>query len=368
MRRTQVLVVFSSGEIGGAERSLTRMVLASPRTSVDYRLATCGDGDAWRRWADELGLGPLSFPIFTARGIRLREVVRLLRYCRRARPDVIYAIGIRCAVLLRLLHPLLPRTALVHGIRSSFPEGSALARRMSASERLFGWMTDHYIANSQAGADSLARIAGTPAAKITVIHNGVELPTVSPPQVRDRARRIVVVANLNRYKGHLEFLNIVEMVRAAVPDTEVLFIGRDDSAGEVMREVHRRRLASVVQAPGFLATPEPLVATARVFALPSTHIEGSPTAVIEALMLGIPVVAYDIGGLPEIVQSGVTGTLVPAGSERQFAEALIQLLRDEELNARYSAAARVDATARFSLSECAARHDMLFGRFAMAGR
>jgi glycosyltransferase involved in cell wall biosynthesis len=366
MLRARVLVIFSSGEIGGAERSLTRMVLASRAGPVDYQVATCGEGAAWQKWAGELGLAPLSFPVFAARAIRWREIARLVRYCRESAPDAIYAVGMRCAALMRILRPLLPRAALVHGIRSTFPQGTALARRMSVSERLFGWLTDHYVANSQAGADSLVRIAGTPADKITVIHNGVEPASVAPPDLRARSRRIAVVANLNRYKGHLEFLDIVERTRAAVPDVEVLFIGRDDSGGEVTREVERRGLSNVVRVSGFQSAPELLVATARVFALPSTRIEGCPTAVIEALMLGIPVVAYQIGGLPEIVRSGVTGTLVPRGRADLFAAALLQLLQDEELNAHYSEAARADAAARFTLSECAARHGTLFARFAHA--
>ena len=364
MRRPRVLVIFSSGEIGGAERSLTRMVLASRAGAVDYRIATCGDGVAWQRWAAEIGLAPLSFPIFASRAIRWREIARLVRHCRESPPDVIYAVGIRCAVLVRILRPFLPRSAVVHAIRSTFPRGTALARRMRMSERLFGWLTDHYVANSQSGADSLVQIAGTPAGKITVIHNGVEPAAVAPSDARARGRRIAVVANLNQYKGHIEFLDIVERVRAAVPDVEVLFIGRDDSGGKVPREVERRGLADAVRVCGFQPEPDHLVATARVFALPSTRIEGCPTAVLEALMVGIPVVAYQIGGLPEVVQSGVTGTLVPPGRADLFAAALLQLLQDDELNARYSAAARVDANARFTLAECAARHGALFARFA----
>lgn len=367
MHRAKVLLIFSSGEIGGAERSLTRMVLAAQSGSVDYCLATCGDGTAWQRWARELGLAPLSFPMFGPGVIRWREIVRLVRHCRASAPDAIYAVGIRCAAVMRLLRPFLPRSVLVHGIRSTFPPGAALTRRMRMSERLFGRLTDHYVANSQAGADSLMRIARTPVNKITVIYNGVEPSQVSPPEVRERPRRIAVVANLNRYKGHVEFLDIVERVRAAMADVEVLFIGRDDSGGEVPHEVVRRGLSGVVRVSGFHAAPDRLVATARVFALPSTQIEGAPTAVIEAMMLGVPVVAYQIGGLPEIVQSGVTGTLVPRGRPDLFAAALLQLLQDTELNARYACAARRDATARFTLTECAARHGALFMQLARAG-
>jgi glycosyltransferase involved in cell wall biosynthesis len=364
--RTRVLVLFSSGEIGGAERSLTRMALAAHGTAVEYRLATCGGGDAWRQWAQDLGLPTASYPVFTMRGINLREVVRLVRACWQSRPQVLYVIGMRCATLVRLLRPMLPRHVVVHGIRSSFPKGTGLARRMAVSERLFAWLTDHYVVNSEAGADTLRRIASVPAGKITIIRNGVERASLSPPEFRERGSRVVVVANLNRYKGHIEFLNVVELVRRDVPDVEVLFIGRDDSGGEVMTEVQRRGLEGVVRALGFVASPDTLIATARVFALPSTQIEGCPTAVLEALVLGIPVIAYAIGGLPEIIESGATGVLVPPGSQTEFAAALVRLLQDEELNSRYSAAARIAAAARFSLAECTAQHNSLFKRLGRA--
>lgn len=366
MHRTRVLIVFSSGEIGGAERTLTRMVCAARGEDVEYRLATCGEGETWRDWATQLGLAAKAFPIFARRGLRVREIVRLVRHLRRERPHVVYAIGIRAAVLLRALRPFLPQCVFVHGIRSSFPPGTRLARRMRASERIFGWMTDHYVANSRAGADTLSRIAGIPQDKISVVHNGVEPVSFAAAPLGHRPPRVAVVANLNRYKGHVAFLDVVEGVRHAIPDVEVWFIGRDDSDGEVMREVERRGLSDVVRACGFVASPYALVASARVFALPSTQIEGCPTAVLEALMLGVPVVAFQVGGVPEIVKSGVTGTLVPPGRVNEFAEALIRLLQDQELNERYSAAARADAAARFSLAECASRHDAVFQRLRNA--
>lgn len=363
MKRTRVLIVFSSGKIGGAERSLTRMARVSSIEEMDYRLATCGVGTEWCEWAQTEGLSAACYPVFGGLFINLWHLVRFIRECWRWRPDVVYVVGIRAAGLVRGLRMLFPRFAVVHGVRSTFPPGTRLAFRMKVSERLFARKTDHYIANSYAGAESLVNIARIPNEKVSVIRNGVAPSSVLPPCLRIRERSVAVVANLNQYKGHVEFFDVVELVKRAVPDVKFLFIGRDDSAGSVRRALHDRGLADTIALIGFVPCPDAIVATTRVFALPSTQIEGSPTAVIEALMLGIPVVAYAIGGLSEIVESGRTGILVPAGSKEAFAHALVRLLLEEEINERYSTAARADAAARFSLLECAAQHALVLQRF-----
>jgi glycosyltransferase involved in cell wall biosynthesis len=352
--KPRVLIVFSSGEIGGAERSLTRMAIASHGTGADYTLATIGAGAAWKQWAHEQGLSAEAFPVFGTKGVDARAIADFVAACRRLRPDVYYVVGLRAALLVRLLKLILPRALIVHGIRSSFPHGTAIARRFFWSERLLGWLTDHYIANSQVGAATLMQLVGTPPSKISVILNGVQASIEPQDDISRRGMRVVVVANLNQYKNHADFLDVVVAVRKSVPDLEVIFVGRDDSHGQVSRLIEQRDLTEVVRLTGFIDAPEALVKTARVFALTSRVIEGCPTAVLEALMIGVPVVAYAIGGLPEIIHTGRTGFLVRTPAE--FADALIRLLEDDALVSSYSAAARQDAAQRFSLSECSMRH------------
>ena len=91
---------------------------------------------------------------------------------------------------------------------------------------------------------------------------------------------------------------------------------------------------------GHRADVHHLLAAMDVFALPSLS-EGIPMALLEAMSLGVPVVATRVGGIPEVIRDRVTGLLVPAGDDRALAEACLQLARYPDWAAEIGAAGRV---------------------------
>jgi glycosyltransferase involved in cell wall biosynthesis len=192
-----------------------------------------------------------------------------------------------------------------------------------------------------------------------VIHNGVDLahPVAA---ARMRTPVIAVVANINGYKGHEPFLDVVALVRDRVPDVGVLYIGRNDLGASIVRAIESRGLASTVKLLGYHARPDEIVRNVRVLALPSPQIEGCPTAVLEAMSMGVPVVAYTVGGLLEIVTQGQSGFLIRPGDTKGFASALVDLLLDTELNDRIGAEARRVVASRFSLQACTRLHAELW--------
>ena len=293
--------------------------------------------------------------MFGARTGRVRGFWDLWRDCRRTPPSIIYAIGLRAAIVAAVLRLLDSRVRVVHGIRSTYPPGTQLARNFSTVERLLKGFTAAYVANSQQGALDLQRIAGVDPAKVHVIHNGVESRAPAAAAER-RACRIVGVANINQYKGHLEFLNVARQLSQRLPELEVVLIGRNEKGPALIQEIEARSLTDVVRVAGFIAKPEELVGSARVFALPSPRIEGCPTAILEAMALGVPVVAFGIGGIPEIGIDGESGLLVPPLDYDGMASALQRLLTDVLLNDSFGAAARRSVQSKFTLEVCAERH------------
>ena len=91
-----------------------------------------------------------------------------------------------------------------------------------------------------------------------------------------------------------------------------------------------------------------ILASSDVFVLPSNW-EGLPYTVIEAMMAGLPVVATSVGGVPELVEDGVTGFLVPRSDPEALAEALQRLIDDPELRERMGKAGRQKAMCEFTL-------------------
>src|SRR5262249_2392417 len=144
---------------------------------VAYSLGTIASGGAWVQWAQTLSSRVSAYGVFDGKRIRIREVAAFVRACRALRPHVIYVVGLRAAGCVRLLRPLLACDAVVHGIRSSFPAGSRLTRWFTVSERLLNCLTTHYVANTEAGAGDLRRIAPSTGRRLSVIRNGIPLPS-----------------------------------------------------------------------------------------------------------------------------------------------------------------------------------------------
>ena len=150
------------------------------------------------------------------------------------------------------------------------------------------------------------------------------------------------------------------------PHSRLLLAG-DGSLREAARAYAAQRgVADRVHFLGVRAEVAEMLAACDLFAL-SSHWEGSPLAVMEAMAAGLPVVATAVGGVPELVADGETGILVPAGEERAFAAALVSLARDPSRRQDLAAAALRRAAA-FNLDTMVASYAGLFERLAGATR
>ena len=116
--------------------------------AVEYRLLTFGGEGEWTRWARSLGADVHAFEVFSRRAGAVPSLFRCVASLRRFRADVIYVVGLKSAIVLRLLRLAIPGK-IVHAIRSSFPRGSYMRRKFALAERLLHGLTDHYVANSQ---------------------------------------------------------------------------------------------------------------------------------------------------------------------------------------------------------------------------
>lgn len=361
-KELRVLLLLSSSNIGGAEKSLSRMVMGSRDEQIRYEVATIGAAGSWSEWFRASGFQPRCFG--SKRFALTSASLRLLRFCWDFRPRFIYVVGLRAALLVRILRPLLPRSDIVHGIRSSFPAGSEMARKFGLVERLFRQSTRHYVANSFSGARELAALINQSTDRFTVIHNGLDLLPACGSDISASDISVAVVANITAYKGHFEFLRVIQRVKEQLPSLRVVFVGRNDTGSALPEAIERLGLSQVVHLAGYQPNPESILRNVRVCALPSLVVEGCPTSILEAMALEIPVVAYRIGGIPELVQDGVTGFLVDSGDEEAFAQALIRLLGDPGLARRMGQAGRQVVIEQFSLERCARQHAELWRRLA----
>jgi glycosyltransferase involved in cell wall biosynthesis len=355
----RVLLVFSSSELGGAERSLSRMALVSQK--VNYQLATLEGEGPWCDWVRSEGHEPLVLGRKSA-GSRamLTALLHLILHVRRYPAEVIYICGARASLMLRLLRVFLPGTKLVNGIRWNPDSSTRLDRFFRLMERFTHRLVDAWITNSEVAKQTLESRCGIPSEHIFVIYNGLmSLPADLTP-LRDRSMYVLTVANLNPRKGHREYLKIIRQVLNSVPDAKFVFVGRDDMNGEVQKAIKEACLSENVYFIGFQHDVSDWFRKARVMVLPSLWGEGCPTSILEGFSFGLPVVAYSIDGIPELIENGIDGVLVSLDCSNELGSAIVHILQNTAVAESMGATGKAKVADQFTVARCADEHARVF--------
>lgn len=200
----------------------------------------------------------------------------------------------------------------------------------------------------------------------TVVHSiGVDVERFKPPAVRRRGKFVLFVGRLVEKKGCGSLIEAMVEVQRRIPGAELVVIG----AGP-LRSGYGAQAAGLKVRCHFLGTQPTAVVRewmgrAAIFCVPSVvaasgDAEGFGMVFIEAQAMGLPVVSTLSGGIPEAVKHGETGLLVKERNPAALAEALLELLRDEELWQRYSVAGRRRVVDHFNLEMQTERLEDMF--------
>ncbi|MGH9420408.1 MAG: glycosyltransferase family 4 protein [Thermoanaerobaculia bacterium] len=319
MKRQRVLHLDSGLTWRGGQRQVLLLALGLRNRGHEPLLIGAPDSPLVKR-AQAEGLAVAAIPMVA--DWDLRAARRIRARIRAWRADVIHAHDARSHALA-LLAVLGSRTPLVVTRRVTFPPKSVGLK--------YGERVNKFIAISNAVRDAMIS-RGIASDRIQVIHSGVALPSpdVIPRDWRSELgwpRESViagVVGAMTAEKG----VDSLEAIAAAMPaetrgTTRFLLLGGS-----------RRGPAEIggVQShfAGFVEAIEPATAGIDILLHPS-RTEGLGTSVIDAMALGVPPVAFTVGGLPEVVENNASGLLVPAGDIRAFADAARRLIEDVAL-------------------------------------
>jgi glycosyltransferase involved in cell wall biosynthesis len=169
-----------------------------------------------------------------------------------------------------------------------------------------------------------------------------------------------VVSRLSEMKGHRHLLAAWPAVLEAVPRATLLIAGDGELADSLREAVRDRGIDESVRFLGFLPDPTDILEATDLFVLPSIRDEGMANALLEAMWHARPAVVSDCGGLPEAVDDGRTGRLVPPGDEAALAREVSGLLADPQLRAKMGHAAQEEVRQRFSLERVSRQLETVF--------
>lgn len=198
-----------------------------------------------------------------------------------------------------------------------------------------------------------------------VIHNGLALDAQPVPVSLDRTGPLVMVGRINDWKGHVELVEALALLRDRGLVVPAAIAGSVFPGGEAHETALRAAMARLglddqVELLGFVDDVPTLLATASIFVMPSVRPEPFGLALVEAMASGVPCIATDAGGPRDIVRDGETGLLVPCGDVPALAAAIEQLWCSPSMRKRLAAEAWVDVRERFAIGTTAARVDSLY--------
>lgn len=164
-----------------------------------------------------------------------------------------------------------------------------------------------------------------PQQNIIVIPTGIEATTMQAAKNGSGIKQLVHVGGFSFEKNHQGLIRIFQEVRKQIPDAQLILVGDGPLRSQIETLVHSLSLQDAVLFKGAVTQPLDLIASADVLLLPSI-LEGLPAVVLEAFYCGTPVVAYNAGGISELVTEQ-TGWLVNKNDETGFARQVVELLQ-----------------------------------------
>src|SRR5579871_154703 len=347
-RPLKVLQIISSSAAGGAERHV--LDLSESLKARGHYVELICPGEGWiSSAARDAGLtvhlspmrrlGWLATRNLIAQRVQSGQVELIHTHLTRA-SYIGYAAGLKTRV------PVITTVHLLNNDRLYRQIAKGRNRLVAVSEYVQSVLNDRGIAR----------------AYIDTVYNGTDFLQFKPSDpaavkaelgIPEDRMVIGIVGRICRTKGHLEMVRALRSIRQVSPKAHAVFVGRieDGFKGELARAVAEEGMGEHITFTGVREDVPRIMDSFDISAMPS-HMETFGLAAIEAMARSRPVIASNVGALPEVVSHGKTGLLVPVDSE-QLAGAAVKLLQDAPLRKQMGKCARQEVEQRFSLDTMA---------------
>lgn len=302
--------------------------------------------------AKELGLKVIHIPSLV-REVRpardLAALFELMRVIATGRYDVVHTHTSKAGLLGRVAAKLAGVRAIVHS-----PHGHIFAPLANipgvsgrpVMKKIFYWVErvaarfcDHIVCLSENEKRELLGMHLAMPGRVSVIRNAVDVAALREAAGRNCERKlrlpassfvIGVAGRLTAEKGVSVLLTAMKEVLVRVPGARLVIAGDGPERAALEQQARDLGIADAVDFLGMRTDLPRVLATLDVFVLPSLY-EGFGLVLLEAMAVGTPVIATRVGGVPEVVEDGVTGLLVPPADPGKLAKAILRLERDAEL-------------------------------------
>ncbi|HUN62528.1 MAG TPA: glycosyltransferase [Candidatus Sulfotelmatobacter sp.] len=366
-----MLFVICNLDRGGTETQVVELAKRLTSSQCLITVAALQGHGSLRAELAKAGIRIVDFPkvggLVSVRGAH--QFLRLVRFIRKEQFDVVHSHDLWANLIA------VPAARLA-GAPLVFSSQRDLAHlywytpsRLKVISRIHRW-ADGVIVNSAAVKDMVQHRFLVPAARIHLVHNGIDFERFSSahadrkqilPMLEGPEKLFLTVANMHSaVKGHFELIDAAKSVVASHPEARFVLVGDGTERENIENSAKQTAVHSFFLFLGQRHDIPDLLSCCDVFVLPS-RAEGLPNSILEAMAAGLPVVATSVGGIPEIIEDQITGILVPPQDPDALAGALLKMLGNHGLAGEIATAGRRRARERFSFERAVAELRSIYG-------
>ena len=367
--RPRVMLFTDSFMRGGTERQFVRLVRGIDRSRYDIVIACLQRCGPLLSEVESLGVSIVEFPIDSFYNFRAAKLfVQLVQFLYREQIQIVHAFDFYTSVFA------VPaaRLAGVPVVLASRRELLNLRSRwQQRATRVACRLATGVVVNSRAVEHDMSGLESGSRRKIDVLPNCIDLDEFEPKLSSGGIRRelglsprsilIGALGNLRPEKNLETFLLAARGILDAIPSAEFLVIGDGPAANKLKSLADDLHLSQSIHFLGERPDVPDLVAALDILVL-SSYTESFPNAILEAMAMGKPVVATNVGGIPELVEEGQTGFLVPPRDPKAIADRVLSLCRDSARRLQMGRAARAHVENNFTVQAVTARLEGIYIR------
>jgi len=298
-----------------------------------------------------------------------KAISEIRRHIKHLKPDIIHIHGTRAGSLGRLaaIGLKIPVIYTEHLWTRNYRLTSRLAHGIQLSALWFlDMFTDLNIAVSQAVKDFMVESQISRPEKIAVIYNGIESPKKKAKIFEKKTITLGTVGTINFQKGMQYLIQALPKVLKEYPETKLVIVGEGVYKKKLQELTKRLKLQKAVTFTGFLKDIDDEMKNFDIYLQPSLS-ESFGLAIVQAMSLGIPVVATNTGGIPEVVTTGKSGILVERAKPQALAEAILKLLRDKKKSKEMGKLAAEEVKIKFNLKDMVQATEEIYEKMAQTG-
>jgi glycosyltransferase involved in cell wall biosynthesis len=367
----RIFILSTSMGMGGADQQVFILAQAMRAKGHEVRIVALAPLGAMGLEAQRAGIPTQSLDLLRNLGI-VPRFFRLIRMIRAWKPDVLHSHMVHANLIARAARPFAPVPALVSTIHS-INDGGTL--RMAAY-RLSSGLVDRFTIISRLAAEHYIAIGAVPEARLQVVPNAVDTARFRRlPHVRTSIRRElslddsftwIAVGRFEAAKDYSTMIAAFARLASERPRSQLLLVGKGSLQDEVEKLIRQGGLEGRVRLLGVRRDVPELLSAADGYVLSSAW-EGMPVALLEAAAVELPIVATRVGGVPEVVEDGTTGLLVPPGNPAALADTMVRLESlSPEARADMGRRGRTSVEHRYGTERVMQMWDQLYSELATA--